>query len=175
MQLGGTMLGSARCQAFFEEAGRQRAIDELAARGIEALVVIGGNGSQTGNQALARMGFPVVGVASTIDNDLLGSDVTIGVDSAINVALEAIDRLRVTAESHGRAFLVETMGRACGYVALMAGIAGGAEVICLPEYETTPEEVAAELLRRPPARQTPGDGGGGRGRAPQRPGADRLL
>jgi 6-phosphofructokinase 1 len=146
MQMGGTMLGSARCQAFFEQAGRQQAIDEMNARGIEALVVIGGNGSQTGSHALSLMGFPVVGVASTIDNDLLGSDLTIGVDSAINVALEAIDRLRVTAESHGRAFLVETMGRNCGYVALMAGIAGGAEVICLPEYETTPEEVAAELL-----------------------------
>ena len=146
MQTGGTMLGSARCMAFFEEAGRRQAIGEMETRGIDALVVIGGNGSQTGTQALALMGFPVIGVASTIDNDLLGSDVTIGVDSAINVALEAIDRLRVTAESHGRAFLVETMGRSCGYVALMAGIAGGAEVICLPEYETPPEEVAAQLL-----------------------------
>lgn len=145
MQLGGTMLGSARCLAFFEEAGRRQAIDELERRGIESLVVIGGNGSQTGSHALAQMGYPVVGIASTIDNDLVGSDVTIGVDTAINVALEAIDRLRVTAESHGRAFLVETMGRNCGYVALMAGLAGGAEVISIPEYELTPEEVAAEL------------------------------
>ncbi|MGI6374526.1 MAG: ATP-dependent 6-phosphofructokinase [Anaerolineae bacterium] len=145
MQLGGTMLGSARCLAFFEETGRRQAIDELERRGIEALVVIGGNGSQTGSHALAQMGYPVVGIASTIDNDLVGSDVTIGVDTAINVALEAIDRLRVTAESHGRAFLVETMGRNCGYVALMAGLAGGAEVISIPEYEITPEEVAAEL------------------------------
>lgn len=145
MQLGGTVLGSARCQAFFEEAGRRQAIAELERRGIEALVVIGGNGSQTGAHALAQMGYPVVGIASTIDNDLVGSDITIGVDSAINVALEAIDRLRVTAESHGRAFLVETMGRSCGYVALMAGLAGGAEVICIPEYETPPEQVAAEL------------------------------
>lgn len=145
MQLGGTMLGSARCLAFFEETGRRQAIDELERRGIESLVVIGGNGSQTGSHALAQMGYPVVGIASTIDNDLVGSDVTIGVDTAINVALEAIDRLRVTAESHGRAFLVETMGRNCGYVALMAGLAGGAEVISIPEYELTPEEVAAEL------------------------------
>jgi len=146
MQLGGTMLGSARCQAFFEEAGRRQAIGELERRGIDALIVIGGNGSQTGSNALAQMGYPVIGIASTIDNDLVGSDITIGVDSAINVALEAIDRLRVTAESHGRAFLVETMGRNCGYVALMAGIAGGAEVISIPEYETTPEQVAAGLL-----------------------------
>jgi 6-phosphofructokinase 1 len=87
----------------------------------------------------------VVGVASTIDNDLEGSDVTIGVDTAINVALEAIDRLRTTAASHRRAFLVETMGRNCGYVALMAGIAGGAEVVVIPEHEVTPEEVARQL------------------------------
>jgi 6-phosphofructokinase 1 len=86
-----------------------------------------------------------VGVASTIDNDLAGTDVTIGVDTAINVALEAIDRLKITAASHRRAFLVETMGRQCGYVALMAGIAGGAEVASIPEVELAPEEIAAEL------------------------------
>jgi len=145
LQTGGTFLGSARCQAFFAREGRQEAIDNMRALGIEALVVIGGNGSQTGSHALSEMGFPVVGVASTIDNDLDGSDLTIGVDSAINVALEAIDRLKVTATSHRRAFLVEVMGRKCGYVALMAGIAGGAEVVVVPEHEMTPEEVASEL------------------------------
>jgi 6-phosphofructokinase 1 len=93
------------------------------------------------------MGFPVVGVASTIDNDLAGTDVTIGVDTAINVALEAIDRLKVTATSHRRAFLVEVMGRKCGYVALMAAIAGGAEMVIIPERELTPDEVAAETAR----------------------------
>jgi 6-phosphofructokinase 1 len=112
---------------------------------VDALVVIGGNGSQTGAFALSQMGFPVVGVASTIDNDLAGSDVTIGVDTALNIALEAIDRLRITASSHQRAFLVEVMGRHCGYLALMAGIAGGAEVVVIPEIETTPEEVADQL------------------------------
>jgi 6-phosphofructokinase 1 len=91
------------------------------------------------------MEFPVVGVASTIDNDLCGSDVTIGVDTAINVALEAIDRLKVTAASHRRAFVVEVMGRKCGYVALMAAIAGGAEVVVIPEREISPAEVAQEL------------------------------
>lgn len=105
-------------------------------------MVIGGNGSQTGSHALMRLGFPVVGVASTIDNDLYGSDVTLGVDTALNVALEAIDRLRVTASSHHRAFLIEVMGRDCGYLALMAGIAGGAEAIVIPEYELQPESVA---------------------------------
>ncbi|MBN1399357.1 MAG: 6-phosphofructokinase [Anaerolineae bacterium] len=147
VQMGGTFLGSARSREFYSEEGRQRGIEQLVAREIDALVVIGGNGSQTGSHALWEMGYPVVGVASTIDNDLEGSDVTIGVDTAINVALEAIDRLKVTAESHRRAFLVEVMGRRCGYVALMAAIAGGAEVVVIPERELTPEEVAAELRR----------------------------
>ena len=145
LQTGGTFLGSARCQAFHTVEGRQQAIGKLTALDIGAVVVIGGNGSQTGSQALFQMGVPVVGVASTIDNDLEGSDVTIGVDTAINVALEAIDRLRVTATSHRRAFLVETMGRRCGYVALMAGIAGGAEVVVIPEREVSPDQVAQEL------------------------------
>ena len=110
-----------------------------------ALVIIGGNGSQTGAHALSEMGFPVVGVASTIDNDLYGSEVTIGVDTALNVALEAIDRLKVTASSHHRAFLVEVMGRECGYLALMSALAGGAEAVVVPEIETDPEVVATEL------------------------------
>jgi 6-phosphofructokinase 1 len=145
MQLGGTFLGSARCEAFMQVQGRQQAIAALERLGIEALVVIGGNGSQAGSQALWKMGYPVVGIASTIDNDLEGSDVTIGVDTAINVALEAIDRLKVTAMSHRRAFLVEVMGRKCGYVALMAGIAGGAETVVIPERELSPADVAKEL------------------------------
>ena len=91
------------------------------------------------------MGFPVVGVASTIDNDLCGSEITIGVDSELNISLEAIDRLKVTASSHHGAFLVEVMGRNCGYLALMAGIAGGAEAVVTPELETDPEAMAAEL------------------------------
>jgi 6-phosphofructokinase 1 len=91
------------------------------------------------------MGFPVVGVASTIDNDLYGSDITIGVDTALNVALEAIDRLKVTASSHRRAFLVEVMGRDCGYLALMSGIAGGAEAVVVPEIDCEPEKLALEI------------------------------
>jgi 6-phosphofructokinase 1 len=145
IQLGGTMLRSGRCLEFKTEAGREQALRNLRRHEIEALVVIGGDGSQTGAYYLSQTGFPVVGVASTIDNDLYGSDITIGVDTALNIALESIDRLKVTASSHRRAFLVEVMGRNCGYLALMAGITGGAEVIVIPEVETDPEEVATEL------------------------------
>jgi len=142
IQKGGTMLGSARCLDFKTEEGQIKAIRTLNETGIDALVVIGGNGSQTGANALLQHNFPVVGVASTIDNDLCGSDITIGVDTALNIALEAIDRLKITASSHQRAFLIEVMGRNCGYLALMCGIAGGAEKVVIPEIKTTPEEVA---------------------------------
>ena len=145
IQHGGTVLGSTRSPEFREAAGRAQALRNLESRGIEALVVIGGNGSQTGAASLAEEGFPVVGVASTIDNDLYGTDVSIGADTAVNITLEAIDRVRTTASSHQRAFAVETMGRDCGYIALMAGIAGGAEVIALPEQEITPAQVAERL------------------------------
>lgn len=147
MQRGGTVLGSARCAEFRTEEGRSKAIGQLNQAEIDGLVVIGGNGSQTGSHSLWKMGFPVVGVASTIDNDLYGSETTIGVDSALNIALEAIDRLKVTASSHQRAFLVEVMGRGCGYLALMAGIAGGAEAVVIPEAETSPEAVLGEIRR----------------------------
>lgn len=145
IQRGGTMLGSARALEFKTEEGRIRAIRELNRTGIDALVVIGGNGSQTGANALNAMGFPVVGIASTIDNDLFGSEVTIGVDTALNIALEAIDRLKVTASSHQRAMLVEVMGRNCGYLALMSAITGGAEAVAIPEVETDPEAIATEV------------------------------
>jgi 6-phosphofructokinase 1 len=139
------MLGSARCPEFRTEEGRLKGLRALNQEDIEALVVIGGNGSQTGAHALSELGFPVIGVASTIDNDLYGSDPTIGVDTALNIALEAIDRLKVTASSHQRAFLVEVMGRNCGYLALMSAIAGGAEAVVIPEVETDPEVLASEL------------------------------
>lgn len=146
IQLGGTVLGSARCEEFRTEEGQKKALRQMAQRDIEGLVVIGGNGSQTGANALHKWGFPVVGAASTIDNDLYGTDITIGVDTALNIALEAIDRLKITASSHNRAFLIEVMGRDCGYLGLMAGIAGGAEAICIPEQPISPEEIANILL-----------------------------
>jgi 6-phosphofructokinase 1 len=145
LQRGGTVLGSARSLEFKTKAGQLKAIRTLNQYDIEGLVVIGGNGSQTGALALHNLGFPVVGVASTIDNDLYGSDITIGVDTALNIALEAIDRLKITASSHQRAFLVEVMGRNHGYLAMMAAIAGGAEEVVLPELEIDPEEIATTL------------------------------
>ena len=145
LQRGGTFLGSARLREFKDEAVRQRAIANLQARGIDSLVVIGGNGSQSGALALSQMGLQVAGVASTIDNDLAGSDITIGVDTALNIALESIDRLKVTASSHRRAFVVEVMGRNCGYLALMAGIAGGAESVVIPEAEVEPEVIVSDI------------------------------
>jgi 6-phosphofructokinase 1 len=145
LQRGDTILGSARSEEFKTEKGQLKAMRSLNEAAVDGLVVIGGNGSQTGNYALHQHGFPVVGVASTIDNDLYGCDVTIGVDTALNIALEAIDRLKTTASSHQRAFLVEVMGRNCGYLALMASIAGGAESVVLPEVETDPEQIASVL------------------------------
>jgi 6-phosphofructokinase 1 len=145
IQSAGTLLRTARAPEFITADGQERALDCLERKGLEALVIIGGNGSQAGAHALSGHGVAVVGVASTIDNDLHGVDITIGVDTALNVALEAIDRLRVTATAHHRAFLVEVMGRECGYLALMAGIAGGAEVVVIPEVDMQPDEVAAEI------------------------------
>ncbi|MBN8873188.1 MAG: 6-phosphofructokinase [Rhodospirillales bacterium] len=145
IQVGGTFLGSARSAEFRQESGRSKALRHLSQAGIDGVVVIGGNGSQSGSFKLSEMGVHVVGVASTIDNDLVGTDITIGADTAINVTLEAIDSLRTTGSSHNRAFLVETMGRDCGYLAMMAGLAGGAEVISTPEYEVPPPEIAARL------------------------------
>jgi 6-phosphofructokinase 1 len=145
MQQAGTFLGSARCPELRAEEGKDTALHMLNREGIDALVVIGGNGSQTGAHALSARGFPVIGIASTIDNDLYGSEITIGVDTALNIALEAIDRLKATASSHGRAFLVEVMGRDCGYLALMAAIAGGAEAVVIPERACDPTDVAEQV------------------------------
>jgi 6-phosphofructokinase 1 len=145
IQQGGTVLGSTRCDEFKTPEGRTEALAQLRRCGIDGLVVIGGDGSQAGAAALSQMDVTVVGVASTIDNDLVGSDTTIGVDTALNIALEAIDRLKTTASSHQRAFLVEVMGRNCGYLALMTGIAGGAEIVVVPEVDTTPDAIAHEL------------------------------
>ena len=145
LERGGTRLGSARSPEFLTEDGRFRAAEVVRGLGLDALVVIGGNGSQAGAHALSQMGVCVAGIASTIDNDLVGSEVTIGVDTALNIALEAIDRIKTTAASHQRAFLIEVMGREHGYLALMAGIAGGAEVVAIPEIACDPEMIASEL------------------------------
>lgn len=145
IEFGGTMLESDRCLEFKTPHGRTLAAAALRNAGVEGLIVIGGDGSQTGALEFSREGVAVNGVASTIDNDLPGSDVTIGVDTALNVALESIDRLRTTATSHRRLFIVEVMGRNCGYLALAAGLAGGAEVIVAPERELSPSSVVQLL------------------------------
>lgn len=145
LELGGTVLGTARSEEFKTDAAQHRAIDNLNKRQVEGLIVIGGNGSQMGAFSIWEKGFPVVGVASTVDNDLYGSDITIGVDTALNTIIESIDKIKTTAESHNRAFLVEVMGRNYGYLALMASIAGGAEVVVTPEFEVDPETIAGEL------------------------------
>lgn len=145
IQQGGTILGSSRSPEFMTKEGRLEALRTLRKHNIDALFVVGGNGSQQGAYALSQIDYPVIGIASTIDNDLYGSDITIGVDTALNIALEAIDRLKVTASSLHRAFILEVMGRNCGYIALMAGIAGGAEIIIVPEVETNPEAIADEI------------------------------
>jgi 6-phosphofructokinase 1 len=142
----GTMLGSSRAPGFVNESGRGRAIEQLRGRDIDALVVIGGNGTQQGTLAFSKQsGLACVGVASTIDNDLFGTEATLGTDTALHVCLQAIDQLKVTAASHRRCTIIEVMGRDCGYLALMAGVAGGAESIVVPEAEVSPDEVAAQV------------------------------
>ena len=145
MERGGTMLGTTRCQELKTGEGEQAALRQLRDRGIEHLIVIGGGGSQAGAAALSGKGQSVVGVTSTIDNDIAGFDVTIGATTAVDVALESVDRLRVTAASHGRVFLVEVMGRDGGFIAVNVGIASGAEVIVVPEVETNPEQIASDI------------------------------
>jgi 6-phosphofructokinase 1 len=140
---GGTILGTARCSEFYEVQGRRTALRSLNRFGIDGLVVIGGNGSLTGAMELWRLGFPTIGIPSTIDNDVNGTDISIGVDTALNTILDAIDKIKDTASSHNRAFLIETMGRHSGYLAIVSGIAGGAEMVLCPEIETTFDEIVA--------------------------------
>jgi 6-phosphofructokinase 1 len=145
---GGTMLRTARCKDFYEPEGRAKAAETLKARGIEGLVVIGGDGSYKGAQLLdAEHGVRCIGMPGTIDNDIGGTDYTIGYDTALNVAMEAIDRVRDTAESHDRIFFVEVMGRHSGYLALMSGLAGGAEEILVPETPTDIDDLIISLRK----------------------------
>lgn len=142
---GGTFLRTARCPAFREPKSQRKALRELNETEIEGLIVIGGDGSMRGAHALAGLNFPVVGVPSSIDNDVWGTDMSIGVDTALNTIMNAVDKLRDTATSHERVFLVETMGRECGYLALNIGVVCGAEVILVPEMEMTLQQVAEAI------------------------------
>ena len=143
---GGTILKTARSKAFQTEEGRQAAYEQLQARGIEGLIIIGGDGSFRGAVAFfERYNIPAVGLPGTIDKDLAGTDYTIGFDTAVNTAVDAIDKIRDTAEAHDRLFVVEVMGRDAGYIALHSGLACGAEDILLPEVATSVDMVLGRI------------------------------
>jgi 6-phosphofructokinase 1 len=143
---GGTILHTARCEEFKTEEGQRLAIKNLQDEGIDGLVVIGGEGSMHGTLAIAKYGMSVVGVPATIDNDLKGTDLTIGFDTAVNNVVDAINKIRDTATSHERVFIIEVMGRHTGYIALFAGLSGGAESILIPEKPLNVDEVIFKLL-----------------------------
>jgi 6-phosphofructokinase 1 len=148
IQRGGTILRTARSADFEAQEGRARSAENLREHHVDGLVVIGGEGSLRGASLLEReQGLPVIGIPATIDNDVYGTDVTIGFNTALNVALDAIDRLRDTAASHDRLFLVEVMGRHSGHIALNVGVAAGAEAILIPEAPRTAAEVAAAITK----------------------------
>jgi 6-phosphofructokinase 1 len=146
IQRGGTILKTARCDSFRTPEGRKKAYDQLIAHHIDALVVIGGDGTFTGaNIFINEFNFPIIGLPGTIDNDLAGTDFTIGYDTAINTVIDAVDKIRDTAESHNRLFIVEVMGRDSGLIALRSGIGAGAEAILIPEAKNGMEGLITRL------------------------------
>jgi 6-phosphofructokinase 1 len=147
MGRGGTLLGTERSEEFETPEGQRRALEQLERAEIEGVVVIGGGGSMIGAKTLNELGVSAVGVPATIDNDIPGTDLALGVDTALNTAVEIIDRIKDTAYSFNRAHVVEVLGRDCGYLAAMAAIAGGAEAALVPEFETRPEDVLRRLER----------------------------
>jgi len=149
IQRGGTILKTARCKDFFQPEGRKRAYDNLKKLGIDGLVIIGGDGSFKGADIFSReFDIPCIGLPGTIDKDIAGTDFTIGFDTAVNTAVEAIDKIRDTADAHDRLFIIEVMGRDAGYIALHSGIATGAESILIPERKTDVEELVEGLLEK---------------------------
>lgn len=146
VQRGGTILRTARCMDFHKPECQDEAIEKMRAEGIEGLIVIGGDGSFRGARALSEKGFPTIGIPGTIDNDLSYTDFTIGFHTACNTCLEAIDRIRDTSSSHDRFTIVEVMGRHCGDIALYSGIAGGAELIIIPEVQMTFSDIKKEIV-----------------------------
>ena len=144
---GGTVLYSARCEEFKTKEGQLAGMEQLKQHGIEGLVVIGGDGSYRGAKALTELGFPCIGVPGTIDNDIPGTEQTIGFDTALNTVIDAIDKIRDTATSHERTFVIEVMGRNAGDLALWSGLAGGAEIILIPEQGYDMEEISERLKK----------------------------
>ena len=148
MQHGGTLLMTSRSEEFKTKQGVSKAAGILRENYIDALVVIGGDGSMAGALDLFQLeGFPVMGIPATIDNDLYGTDMCIGVDTALNTVVSAIDKIKDTASSHRRAFIIEVMGRESGYLALMSGIAGGVEAVIIPEFPDDLEEISNQLKK----------------------------
>ncbi len=148
LQVGGTFLQSARCLEMFEEPGQRLAADNLKGLGIEGLVIIGGDGSHRGALVLQKRGIQVIAIPASIDNDIPFTDMSLGVDTALNNIIHAVDCLKDTASSHDRTFVVETMGRNCGYLALVSGIACGAEYALIPESSYDIDEICDNLRRR---------------------------
>jgi 6-phosphofructokinase 1 len=149
IQRGGTILKTARCKEFFDYEGRKKAYENLKNRGINGLIIIGGDGSFKGALKFSQeFDIPCIGLPGTIDKDIAGTDFTIGFDTAVNTAVEAIDKIRDTADAHDRLFIIEVMGRDAGYIALHSGIATGAEHILIPERKTDIEDVIASLLEK---------------------------
>ena len=149
IQRGGTILKTARCKEFYDKEGREKAYNNLKQYGIDGLVVIGGDGSFRGADIFSReFDIPCIGLPGTIDKDIAGTDFTIGFDTAVNTAVEAIDKIRDTADAHDRLFIIEVMGRDAGYIALHSGIATGAENILIPERKTDMEELIHSLLEK---------------------------
>ncbi len=149
IQRGGTILKTARCKEFFEFEGRKKAYNNLKKLGVNGLVIIGGDGSFRGAHKLSgEFDIPCIGLPGTIDKDIAGTDFTIGFDTAVNTAVEAIDKIRDTADAHDRLFIIEVMGRDSGYIALHSGIATGAENILIPERKTDVEELVGSLLEK---------------------------
>lgn len=149
IQRGGTILKTARCKEFYEPEGRKIAYANLKKHGIDGLVIIGGDGSFRGADKFSReYDIPCIGLPGTIDKDIAGTDFTIGFDTAVNTAVEAIDKIRDTADAHDRLFIIEVMGRDAGYIALHSGIATGAENILIPERKTDIEELISSLLEK---------------------------
>ncbi|MBR0149025.1 MAG: 6-phosphofructokinase [Lachnospiraceae bacterium] len=148
IQQGGTILGTARCSAFHTQEGQKQGADMCKKFGIDGIVVIGGDGSYRGAQALSKMGINTIGVPGTIDLDIACTDYTIGFDTAVNTAMQAIDKVRDTSSSHERCSIIEVMGRNAGYIALWCGVANGAEDILLPEkYEFNEQEIINNIIR----------------------------
>ena len=144
---GGTILHTARCEEFLHPEGRVKAAEQIKKAGIDGLVVIGGDGSYRGALELAKLGIPTIGVPGTIDNDIACTNATIGLDTAVNTVVDAINKVRDTATSHERVFIIEVMGRDRGDIALLAGIAGGAESILIPEVPLDVKLVAEKIER----------------------------